>query len=159
MKFSVITRILIQSFSIVIAFTFVNSIYSQCGFQPTCPNTNYLNFGMGSNTDAATIEYDNFISSFHQTVVRTAEGSYKVWGQNVASNGTGDLLSPTEITPANFPGITGNILKAHLGSEVFNVQGIVLTTDGLFAWGDEGAVLHANDQTLCIQSEVNDNSC
>ena len=144
MKFSIRTRIIIQSFSILITFALFNNVYSQCGFQATCPNTDYLNFGMGSNSNAATIEYDNFISSFHQTVVRTAEGSYKVWGQNVASNGTGNLLSPTEITPANFPGITGNILKAHLGSEVFNVQGIVLTTDGLFAWGDEGAVLHAN---------------
>jgi hypothetical protein len=61
MKFSSISRIVFQSFLFVITFAFINQVYSQCGFQATCPNTDYLNFGMGSNTNAATIEYDNFI--------------------------------------------------------------------------------------------------
>jgi len=68
---------------------------AQCGFQATCPNTDYLNFGMGSNTDAASIEYDNFISSFHTTVVTTAQGTYKIWGESAAANGTDNLLAPT----------------------------------------------------------------
>ena len=120
-------------------------LHSQCGFLPTCSNTNYLNFGMGSSTDAATLEYDNFISTFHSTVVRTAQGTYKVWGEYVASDGVNSLLSPTEINPTNFPGLTGSILKAHLGSDFTpTVQGIVLTTDGLFAWGTEGGVIHAD---------------
>ena len=125
---------------------------SQCGFQPTCSNTDYLNFGIGSNTNAATIEYDNFISSFHTTVVRTAQGTYKVWGEQSANSGSVELLAPTEINATNFPALTGTILKAHLGSSsVYSasvsgsgVQGIVLTTTGLFAWGAEGAVLHPN---------------
>ena len=125
---------------------------SQCGFQATCPNTNYLNFGMGSNSDAASIEYDNFISSFHTTVVRTSQGTYKVWGEQSANSGSVELLAPTEINATNFPALTGTILKTHLGSSsVYSastsgsgVQGIVLTTTGLFAWGAEGAVLHPN---------------
>ncbi|MEY4289684.1 MAG: hypothetical protein RLZZ30_1772, partial [Bacteroidota bacterium] len=118
---------------------------AQCGFQATCPNTDYLNFGMGSNTDAASIEYDNFISSFHSTVVRTSQGTYKVWGEGVAANGTDNLLSPTEINATNYPGLTGTILKAHIASTYTpGVQGIILTTTGLFAWGAEGTVLHTN---------------
>ena len=125
---------------------------AQCGFQATCPNTDYLNFGMGSNSDAASIEYDNFISSFHTTVVRTAQGSYKVWGETSSNDGTTELLAPTLINSSNFPALTGTILKAHLGSSsVYSstasgsgVQGIVLTTTGLFAWGSEGAVIHPN---------------
>ncbi|MBP6031842.1 MAG: LamG domain-containing protein, partial [Crocinitomicaceae bacterium] len=122
---------------------------AQCGFQATCPNTDYLNFGMGSNSDAASIEYDNFISSFHTTVVRTAQGSYKVWGESSANNGTTELLSPTLLNSANYPALTGTILKAHLGSNSVagfgvGVQGIVLTTTGLFAWGSEAVVVHDN---------------
>lgn len=116
---------------------------AQCGFQGTCPNTNYLNFGMGSNNDAATIEYDNFVSMFHSTVVRTAYGTYKVWGQKMANDGVNHHLSPVEITPTNYPALTGEILKAHLGSDFVTIgQGIVLTTTGLFAWSDEGAIFH-----------------
>lgn len=126
-----------------------NQILAQCGFQATCPNTDYLNFGMGSNTDAASIEYDNFISSFHTTVVRTAQGSYKVWGETSSNDGSTELLSPTLLTSANFPALTGTILKAHLGSNSVagfgtGMQGIVLTTTGLFAWGSEGVVLSSS---------------
>ncbi len=120
-------------------------VFAQCGFQATCSNTNYLNFGMGSNTDGSTIEYDNFISSFHSTVVRTSTGSYKIWGEYIAADGVSNLLAPTEINATNFPGLTGNVLKANLGSDFTpTVQGIVLTTTGLFAWGEEGGVIHAN---------------
>jgi hypothetical protein len=116
-------------------------VFAQCGFQATCSNTNYLNFGMGSNTDGSTIEYDNFISSFHSTVVRTSTGSYKIWGEYIAADGVSNLLAPTEINATNFPGLTGNVLKANLGSDFTpTVQGIVLTTTGLFAWGEGSAI-------------------
>ncbi len=120
-------------------------VSGQCGFQATCSNTNYLNFGMGSNGDAASVEYDNFVSMFHSTVVRTAYGSYETWGQKMANDGVNHLLSPTEINSINFPNLTGVILKAHLGSDFVTIgQGIVLTTTGLFAWSDPGAVLHTS---------------
>jgi uncharacterized repeat protein (TIGR01451 family) len=143
---------LIQSFQkywicILLIFAY-RGVVAQCGFQATCPNTNYLNFGMGSNGDAATIEYDNFVSMFHSTVVRTAYGSYETWGQKLANDGVNNLLSPTEINNTNFPNLTGTILKAHLGSDYVNIgQGIVLTTTGLFAWSDEGAILHPDITT------------
>src|SRR5690606_31723978 len=93
----------------------------------------------------ATIEYDNFVSIFHSTVVRTAYGSYETWGQRLGNDGVSHLLSPTEINTVNFPALTGSILKASLGSDFVTVgQGIVLTTTGLFAWSDPGAVIHSS---------------
>lgn len=135
-----------QSFFTLLFFIFISTFsYAQCGFLDTCPNTDYFNFGMRSTTNATTIEYDNFTASFHSSVVRTSTGVYKVWGEDMANDGLADLLSPVEMTPANFPALTGTILKAGLGSSSANaVQGIVLATDGLYAWSAEGQVLHNN---------------
>src|SRR3954464_5408188 len=66
-----------------------------------CPNVNLSNFGSESNNDAATIEYDNFVSGFHSTVVRTSNGSFQVWGEKIANNGTTDVLSPITINTSN----------------------------------------------------------
>ncbi|MDP4865791.1 MAG: Ig-like domain-containing protein, partial [Crocinitomicaceae bacterium] len=132
---------------ILVLFPIVASQYTsaQCGFQATCPNTNYLNFGMGSNSDRNTIEYDNFCSSYHSTVVRTANGTYKTWGEGLANNGIANVLAPIEINSTNYPALTGQILKAHLASKRSGTaQGIVLTTTGLFAWGVEGTAIHQN---------------
>ena len=104
-----------QSFFISLFFIFISTFsFAQCGFLDTCPNTDYFNFGMRSTTDATTLEYDNFTASFHSSVVRTSTGVYKVWGEDMANDGLADLLSPVEMTPANFPALTGTILKAGL---------------------------------------------
>ncbi|MFZ1703465.1 MAG: hypothetical protein WAT79_03915, partial [Saprospiraceae bacterium] len=144
-NWAILHRSFIIIFSCIFSIWTTIQLNAQCGFQATCPNTNYLNFGMGSNSDAATIEYDNFVSMFHSTVVRTAYGSYETWGQKLNNDGVNHLLSPTEINSTNFPALTGNILKAHLGSDYVTIgQGIVLTTTGLFAWSDPGAILHSS---------------
>ncbi|WP_300602336.1 hypothetical protein [Niabella sp.] len=101
----------------------------------------YSNFGVNSSV-ASNLEYDNFVSAFHQSVVRDASGDLKIWGQKTAANGTGDLLSPTPINSVNFPGLTGTPLKASIGSSYINAfQNVLLTTDGLWAWGDPGGVI------------------
>ena len=152
--------------SVVLLFLFLlfaslPSSYAQCGFLDTCANTDYLNFGMGSTSNATTLEYDNFTSSFHATAVRTSTGDYKIWGQAMANNGTSDLLSPTIIDNTNFPALTGTVLKVGLGSKTLSVQGILLSTTGLFAWGKEGTVLHADAtssstfQKLIINGQAN----
>jgi gliding motility-associated-like protein len=144
-------------FLLLVSLFSVSSIdvFAQCGFQATCSNTNYLNFGMGSNGDGGTIEYDNFTSSFHSTVVRTSTGDYKIWGEYVAADGTNNLLAPTVINATNFPGLTGDVLKANLGSDFTpTVQGIVLTTTGLFAWGTEGGVIHPNLTTSAAFQKI-----
>jgi gliding motility-associated-like protein len=110
---------------------------------------------MGSNADGTTIEYDNFCSSYHSTVVRTANGTYKTWGEGLANSGAANVLAPLEINSTNYPALTGNILKAHLASNRSGTaQGIVLTTTGLFAWGVEGSIIHQNITTSTVFQKI-----
>lgn len=99
---SLFWRNLMRQSLVAIGLVSALNAQAQCGFQATCSNTNYLNFGMNSNTDAASIEYDNFTSSFHSTAVRTALGTYKVWGEDLGNDGVADLLTPIEINSTNF---------------------------------------------------------
>jgi len=125
-------------------FIFSQISHGQCATPVLgCPNTDLSNFGTASNNNAATIEYDNFVSSFHTTVVRTSNGSFQVWGEKIANNGTSNQLTPLTVNVANFPALTtATPLKAGLGSFSSNtVQGILLATDGLYAWATEGSVL------------------
>jgi gliding motility-associated-like protein len=138
-----------------IFFVFSQIANAQCASPVVgCPNTDLTNFGIDSNNDATTIEYDNFVSSWHTTVVRTSDGSFQVWGEKIAPNGANNVLAPLTINATNFtnaaPGIpaiplktlAGTPLKVALGSSSSdNVQGILLATDGLYAWSKEGAVL------------------
>jgi hypothetical protein len=61
-------------------FTYSYQINAQCGTPVVgCPGTDFGNFGYNSNNNSATIEYDNFVSTFHSTVVRDADGNFQVW--------------------------------------------------------------------------------
>ncbi|WP_193844447.1 Ig-like domain-containing protein [Flavobacterium hungaricum] len=126
-------------------FVFSQVSNAQCAIPVQgCSGTNLSNFGADSNNDASSIEYDNFISSFHSTIVRTSDGSLQVWGEKVGNDGTTNVMSPLTINKANFTGLNSGVtvLKAALGSNSTNgTQGIVLATDGLYAWGTRGAVL------------------
>jgi len=128
---------------IVIFSTFTQLAHAQCATPVLgCPRTDLSNFGSDSNNDFTTIEYDNFVSSFHSTIVRTSNGSLQAWGEKIANNGTTDILAPLTINAANFPALTGIPLKAALGSNsTGNIQGIILATDGLYAWSKEGVVI------------------
>ncbi|MFD1602139.1 Ig-like domain-containing protein, partial [Flavobacterium artemisiae] len=129
-------------------FVFSQVSNAQCAIPVQgCSGTNLSNFGADSNNDASSIEYDNFISSFHSTIVRTSDGSLQVWGEKVGNNGTSNVVSPLTINKANFAGLNSGVtvLKAALGSNTTNgTQGIVLATDGLYAWGTRGSVLDAS---------------
>ena len=83
---------------------------------------------------------------FHSTVVRTANGTFQVWGEDMGNDGLVDLLSPITINATNYPALgTATPLKAMLGSSsANNVQGILLATNGLYAWSREGMVLDAS---------------
>nr|WP_315175613.1 gliding motility-associated C-terminal domain-containing protein [uncultured Flavobacterium sp.] len=117
---------------------------------------------MNSTTNATTLEYDNFVGSYHATAVRTSTGEYKLWGQVMANDGTSNLLVPTIINNTNFPALTGTVLKVGLGSQNgSSEQGILLSTTGLFSWGTEGSVLHTDVtssttfQKLTINGQTN----
>lgn len=116
-----------------------------CGFGPGkgCSNTNYNNSFMQSTNDAATIEYNNFLSTYHSSIIRTPEGSFMVWGEDIASNGTSNVLSPQLLNASNYSALgSAEVLKVAGGSLGSSTgQWILLATDGLYAWGQEDRIL------------------
>lgn len=137
--------------SLILCFLSFGNIQAQqiCAIPPAgCASTDYSNYGFNSNDDSSSIEYDNMVSGYHATIVRNADGTYAVWGQAAGANGTSDVLSPIEINASNFAGLKGDILRFGIGSNWTSNsdvhQFILLTTHGLFAWGTEGRVLHAD---------------
>ena len=114
----------------LLLFFFIQDSYSQCSTPVVgCSSTDLANFGTDSNTNGATIEYDNYISSFHNTIVRTADGSLQVWGELFSSDGVTNALSPITVNATNFSALTTSTpLKGALGSSSANaVQGIILS--------------------------------
>lgn len=123
---------------VLLALLFLsNTSIAQCG-QPSCnPNTGIL-----SNDNATEIAYDNMGSAFHSTYIKEPNGGWKVWGEYMANDGADNALTPQVFNSTNYPALTGSIYKMGLGSDFgLNVQLIVLTSDGLFVLGNEGAVI------------------
>ncbi len=122
-------------------------IRAQSCFTGTGGCQDYSNFGVNSvGRHAADLEYDNFTSSLHTTIVRDIDGNLVIWGQAGLSNG-GNALIPTVINQTNFPGLTGIPLKAATGSwnSGINAQNILLTDDNkLWAWGNTNTVLSSD---------------
>ncbi|SNA68320.1 Protein of unknown function precursor containing a C-terminal secretion signal. Putative adhesin (fragment) [Flavobacterium psychrophilum] len=131
-------------FIFVLVLFLVQNAHAQCTAPVGCASTDFSNYGANSTNVAATIEYDNYSSCFHATIVRTPDG-LKVWGQGMDNNGS-DLVSPKLINATNFPALGSSTpLKGALGSGFNkNNQGILLSTNGLYAWGTEGVVLDAS---------------
>lgn len=115
-----------------------NLIEAQCGSVTECNS----NTGVYSNDNAADIAYDNMASAFHTTYIKEPSGTWKVWGEYVGNDGSSNVLSPLEFNTAYYPALIGTIYKMAIGSDsALNMQLIVLTSDGLFVLGEEGAVL------------------
>lgn len=113
-----------------------SAVQAQC---TTCDNS-YLNV-----TDWKSIDYDNMVSTFHSSIARQSDGRVLVWGEHSKSNGSGNNLVPAELNNANYSGLTGQILRFAAGSNSQDdVQFAVVTTDGLFIWGDEGVLVSSN---------------
>ncbi|WP_433811988.1 Ig-like domain-containing protein [Flavobacterium johnsoniae] len=142
----------------LVFFIFSQVSNAQCAIPVQgCSGTNLSNFGADSNSDASSIEYDNFISSFHSTIVRTSDGSLQVWGERMANNGTSNLTTSRTINRTNFPALSAGatVLKGALGSNSSSsTQAIVLATDGLYAWGTAGAVLAASITTSAAFQKI-----
>ncbi|MGN7787087.1 hypothetical protein ACTJIJ_21315 [Niabella sp. 22666] len=130
------------SLSITLSLFLSGSASAQCSFNGVgCAGTNYANYGVNA-TGAATLEYDNFVSAFHSSTAREATGDLKIWGAKTKYDGTNNLLTPTAINSINYPGLTGTPLKATMaGNYTSAPQIILLTTDGLWAWGARGQVI------------------
>jgi len=111
-----------------------------------CSTTDYSNYGFNSNNQAATIEYDNIISAFHTTIMRNHEGKFVIWGSNSNADGNQGQSLPVEINNINYPGLTGIPIKAAMASFIATTesnQQVVLTTEGLYVWGNVGVMLHS----------------
>lgn len=95
--------------------------------------------------------YDNIVSGYHQSIAKKSDGTYAVWGGLMANDGSGDRLSPTTINATNYPNLVGTPLKAAVAGEASSTksQAVILSTDGLYAWGAEGYLL---DGTLTSSS-------
>lgn len=115
------------------------SIYSsgQCGGSEFCNG----NTGLYSNDDATNIAYDNIGAAYHSTYIKEPDSQWRTWGADVQANGYSPSLSPRAINSTNYPTLTGTIYKIALASEGTDSQIIVLTSDGLFVGGYEGAVV------------------
>lgn len=140
-KYRSLKKALLLCLLVAAVFTFPTRAWAQCASGDCDAHKNY---GFNSNGDAATIEYDNFVSGYHSTIVRTSTG-FKVWGQNMAATGAGNLQAATDLSSAGGFSYTGTPLLATLGSNSNNnAQGLLLTTDGLYAWGKTGVVLSSS---------------
>ena len=149
-----------------------NNVYSQTTQCSTpvvgCALTDLSNYGLNSTTNASTLEYDNFVSSFHQTAIRTNDGSFQIWGQSMGNLATPDVLSPLTVNSANYPALTGTVLKIALGSSskyypsgansstvsTVNPQAIILTTTGLFVVGVEDGVIEGGLTTSNVLQKL-----
>lgn len=96
------------------------------------------------SSDPNTIEYDNMVSGYHSTIIKEVDGVVKTWGNKAHPNGSDNLYSPTEVNSTNGFNYAGEILKITMGSNQNDTQFIILTTDGLYIWGDQGVVVHQN---------------
>ncbi|HUH35181.1 MAG TPA: hypothetical protein VL022_05045, partial [Moheibacter sp.] len=114
-------------------------------FNGDCNPNTYVN-----SNDPNTIEYDNIVSVFHSSMIREADGTVKIWGAGTRHNGSGTsnhYLVPMEVNSTNYPLLTGKVLKFAAASNVQTQQFAVLTTDGLFTWGNQGILIPASLQT------------
>ncbi|MDQ0065759.1 hypothetical protein [Chryseobacterium lathyri] len=108
-----------------------------------CNDNAYLNA-----TNPNTIEYDNLVAGSSAILAKEKDGTFKIWGYRTGPTSTPsnanvpiDLLVPTAITPANGFNYTGTPLKATLVSASALTNSALLTTDGLYTWGDGGYVI------------------
>ncbi|HRP43077.1 MAG TPA: hypothetical protein PLM26_13120, partial [Saprospiraceae bacterium] len=94
-----------------------------------------------------TLEYDNMVALFHTTMIKEANGDFKIWGQAAASNGTGNVLSPTVVKPSNGYSYSGTPLKmtgGSTGAASAATQMALLTTEGLYIWGTTNHLVSTN---------------
>ncbi len=111
---------------------------------PTAPNCDVNN------------PYDKIISGYHQSIAVKTDASFSVWGEDLDNTGAGSVLTPLDIKVANFPNLVGTPLKAAIGGQGGGgkEQAILLTSSGLFAWGNEGYVIDAGLTTSSTFAKV-----
>ena len=89
-------------------------------------------------------KYDKLISGYHSSIALKDNGTYAIWGSSMSEMGA-DVLSPQDIDATNYADLNGRtVYKAALGGNKSGAsvdQAIILTDNGLWAWGVNGMVL------------------
>ena len=101
--------------------------------------------------------YDKIISGYHSSIALKDNGTYSVWGSYMQKTGAADQLSPQDINATNYTGLTGTIYKAALGGKNAGAQvdqAILLTSDGLWAWGVVGNVLKSTVKSTATFARI-----
>lgn len=89
--------------------------------------------------DEITNDYGLIQSLFHMSMVRTKSG-FSIFGEFTHPSGTGNILFPTEMTPANGFNYDGDIIAGTVGGGGNRVSCFVLSTAGLYTWGEKSQV-------------------
>jgi alpha-tubulin suppressor-like RCC1 family protein len=100
--------------------------------------------------------YDKIVSGYHQSIALKTDGSFTVWGEDLNNAGTGNVLAPQDINVANYPNLLGTPLKATIGGSGGGgeEQAILLTSNGLYAWGSRGYVINTALTTSATFAKV-----
>jgi alpha-tubulin suppressor-like RCC1 family protein len=91
--------------------------------------------------------YDNIVSGWHQSIAKKSDGTMVVWGNTVANNGSGNILTPFAINSTNYPNLgAATPLRGAIGGmgSSSKSQCILLASDGLYAWGTEDYVVETS---------------
>ncbi len=85
------------------------------------------------------VKYDSIISNFHATLIWGADSAIYGWGENMSPKNGENILLPTKITPENGFNYEGTPLKMAAGSRgIHSGQYALLTTKGVYVWGEKG---------------------
>lgn len=84
--------------------------------------------------------YDIIVGNFHESVAQRTDGSWAGWGQKMRPANTPEL-SPTDLASYLTGLDAGTILLSSVASNrSANFESLVLTTKGLYVWGDQTGV-------------------
>ncbi|MCC7443812.1 MAG: DUF11 domain-containing protein, partial [Saprospiraceae bacterium] len=130
-----------------------------------CDDLDWSNYGVNSNNDASSIQYDNFVNMFHGAIIRNPDGYFYTWGErmrpsNSPTNSSNDITTPEKIDNTFSSTLTGQYLMATGGSNLNNAnyQAFILTTDGLFVWGKSNIVISSSLTSTQSVSKVSGGS-
>jgi len=104
-------------------------------------------------------KYDKIVSGYHSSVAQTSTGALVGWGQDMQVNGTGDVLVPQLINSTNYPAIGSSTpLLASIGggNSSSTQQAVLLTTDGLYAWGNTGGIFSTTLRSAASMAKLAD---
>jgi hypothetical protein len=97
------------------------------------------NCGLMSDLEPSDFSKDFFAASFHAHFVNISGDTPLVTGDSAAPNGSSDVMTYIEVTPANGYTYSGIAIKGLVVGE--RSQFALLTTAGIYIWGEQGKMI------------------